>query len=83
MIYTIYSQPGCGPCISLAAMLKRRGIAHTIVNIREDPGAAERVAALGGTGTPFTVNEDTGECWSGFLPDRYTCLLYTSPSPRD
>lgn len=82
MSYTIYSQPGCGPCISLAAMLKRRGIAHTIVNIREDPGAAERVAALGGTGTPFTVNEDTGECWSGFLPDRYTAPVPSqSPSP--
>ena len=72
MSYTIYSQPGCGPCSFLIAALKSRGIAHTVINIRENPEAAERVIQLGGTGTPFTVDEATGQTWQGVDLDRYT-----------
>ncbi|MEO4039910.1 glutaredoxin family protein [Micrococcus luteus] len=81
MSYTIYSQPGCGPCSFLTAALKRRGIEHAVINIRENPEAAERVIQLGGTGTPFTVNEATGQTWQGVDLDRYTVTVPEQAEP--
>lgn len=77
-MFTIYSQPNCGPCIGLISGLKRRGIPHSVVDIRTDAAGRERMERLGGTGTPFTVNEETGMSWQGVYPDRYTTTVELS-----
>lgn len=62
-MFTLFTQPGCAPCKSLAARLRAKKLAHTILDIREDAAAMQRMKALGGMGTPFVVNESTGEVW--------------------
>jgi len=55
---TVYSQPGCGPCIGIKLHLRKAGVAFTERNVRTDPQAAAEVAALGYTGTPVVVAGD-------------------------
>lgn len=62
-MFTIYSQPGCGPCIGVIASLQRDGLEHRVVNIREDAAGMERMKELGGQGTPLVVHEPTGQVW--------------------
>ena len=49
---TLYSQPGCGPCVGVERALDSLGVPYEIRNVREDEEAAARVAELGYTGTP-------------------------------
>ena len=55
---TLYTQPGCGPCIGVKSWLKSRKLAFTEVNVRKEPGALEAITALGYTGTPVTIVND-------------------------
>lgn len=53
---TMYSTPWCGYCRRLAAQLDREGIPYKVVNIEQDPEAAEYVASVnGGNRTVPTV----------------------------
>lgn len=55
---TVFSQPGCGPCISVKTHLKRAGVGFEVRDITKDDEAAETVRQLGYLGTPVTVAGD-------------------------
>lgn len=42
---TIYSTTWCGPCIRLKSQLDRAGISYEVIDIEEDPDAAQFVMA--------------------------------------
>lgn len=54
--FTMYSTPWCGYCHRLKSQLDREGIPFTIVDIEQDPAAAETVMkANGGNQTVPTL----------------------------
>jgi mycoredoxin len=57
---TMYSTPWCGYCHRLKGQLDREGIAYTVIDIAEDPDAAEVVMAVnnGAQTVPTVVFED-------------------------
>lgn len=55
---TLYSQPGCGPCVGVESYLKRSQIPYVKRDITADPEAHARVVALGYTGTPVIEHPD-------------------------
>lgn len=63
---TLYSQPGCGPCVGVESYLKASKIPHQVRDIREDPAAFDRIVELGHTGTP--VIEYPGGHFKGYDP---------------
>jgi mycoredoxin len=53
---TMYSTPWCGYCYRLKAQLDREGIGYEVVDIEQDPAAAEFVMSVnGGNQTVPTV----------------------------
>jgi mycoredoxin len=53
---TMYSTPWCGYCHRLKSQLDRAGIAYDVVDIEQDPAAAEYVMSVnGGNQTVPTV----------------------------
>lgn len=53
---TIYSTPWCGYCHRLMRQLDREGVAYDMVDIEQQPGAADYVMAVnGGSQTVPTV----------------------------
>lgn len=55
---TVYSQPGCGPCIAVKKHLASAGVGFEVRDVRQDEAAAAEVAALGYQGTPVVVAGD-------------------------
>ncbi len=54
--FTMYTTPWCGYCHRLKSQLDREGIEYSIVDIEQDPSAAEIVmAANGGNQTVPTL----------------------------
>lgn len=50
---TLYTQPGCGPCVGVKSQLKKKGIPFTELNVQEDPEAyAALKADAPNKGTP-------------------------------
>jgi mycoredoxin len=45
---TMYSTPWCGYCRRLKSQFDREGIAYTVVDIEQDPAAAEYVMSVNG-----------------------------------
>lgn len=79
MTVTLYSQPGCGPCVATKRALEKRGITPDVVNIRDDQGAADRLKELGYQGTPVVeVTTEAGSYhWGGFQLDKINHLAET------
>lgn len=48
MTLTMYSTPWCGYCHRLKGQLEREGIEFDVVDIEQDPAAAEIVMAVNG-----------------------------------
>lgn len=71
-LVTLYSQPGCGPCVGVEQYLVASHIPFEIRNIREDEEAAARVVELGYTGTP--VIEHPGGHFKGYDPEELAKL---------
>jgi mycoredoxin len=46
--FTMYSTPWCGYCHRLRSQLDREGIAYDVVDIEQDPSAAELVMSVNG-----------------------------------
>ena len=46
--FTMYSTPWCGYCYRLKAQLDREGIEYDMVDITDDPAAAELVESVNG-----------------------------------
>jgi mycoredoxin len=58
---TMYSTPWCGYCHRLKSQLDRAGIAYDVVDIEQDPAAAEFVMSVnGGNQTVPTMRFDDG-----------------------
>ena len=58
---TIYSTTWCGYCHRLKTQLDREGIAYEVVDIEQEPAAAEFVMSVnGGNQTVPTVRFDDG-----------------------
>jgi mycoredoxin len=58
---TMYSTPWCGYCRRLKAQMDREGIGYTVVDIEQDPAAAEYVMSVnGGNQTVPTVRFPDG-----------------------
>jgi glutaredoxin-like protein NrdH len=51
-MFTLYSQPGCGPCLMVKRQLTARNLPFQIKDIREDASALEHIKTLGYHGTP-------------------------------
>ncbi len=59
--FTMYTTPWCGYCHRLKSQLDREGIAYGVVDIEQDPGAAEFVMSVnGGNQTVPTMRFDDG-----------------------
>ena len=69
--FTMYTTPWCGYCHRLQGQLDRAGIAYDVVDIEQDPGAAEIVMATnnGNQTVPTLVYSDGS--------------AHTNPSLRD
>ena len=52
---TVYWQPGCTSCLRTKEFLRAHGIAFESINVREDPQAAARLAALGARSVPVVA----------------------------
>lgn len=65
---TLYSQPGCGPCVGVKSYLQRSGIPFEIRDITADPEAHARVVELGYTGTPVIEHPDGH--FKGYDPEK-------------
>jgi mycoredoxin len=46
--FTMYSTPWCGYCHRLKSQLDREGIEYDVVDIEQDPSAAELVMSVNG-----------------------------------
>jgi glutaredoxin len=57
-IFTVYWQPGCTSCLKTKEFLRANGIEFESVNVREDPGAMERLARLGARSIPVVTRGD-------------------------
>ncbi|MFI7603326.1 mycoredoxin [Actinoplanes sp. NPDC049681] len=58
---TMYSTPWCGYCHRLKSQLDREGIAYDVVDIEQDPKAADFVMSVnGGNQTVPTMRFDDG-----------------------
>lgn len=67
MTITVYSKPACVQCTATTRALDRRGLNYRVVDLTQDIGAMETVAAMGYRQAPVVV---AGEAhWAGFRPD--------------
>lgn len=73
---TLFTQPGCGPCIVTKRHLERLRVEHAVVNIRNDEAAAALILARGFTGTPVVIaSTPHGErSWQGYKTDQIEAL---------
>ena len=55
---TLYTQPGCGPCVGVKRALDAAGIPYTLRDIRSDEDAYARLVELGYSGTPVVEHPD-------------------------
>lgn len=65
-ITIVYTQPGCGPCVSVKAKLRKLDVPFEEIDVTQGDNA-ERVRALGYQGTPVTVRPD-GTSHHGYRP---------------
>lgn len=68
MFIKIYSSPDCMQCHATYRALDKQGLDYTVVDISEEPEAADTVRELGYRQLPVVVAAD--EHWSGFRPER-------------
>lgn len=58
MTITVFWQPGCTSCLRTKEFLRTHGIEFESVNVREDPQAMARLAALGARSVPVVARGD-------------------------
>lgn len=58
MTITVFWQPGCTSCLRTKEFLRTQGIEFESVNVREDPAAMARLAALGARSVPVIARGD-------------------------
>ena len=67
-LVTLYSQPGCGPCVGVASYLTASNIPFEKRDITKDEAAYARVVELGYSGTP--VIEHPEGHFKGYDPEK-------------
>lgn len=70
----VFSQPGCGPCVSVVSALRRGGVEPDVVDISVDIEGREFIAELGYTGTPV-IYVGPDDHWQGMQADRLRTLI--------
>lgn len=70
---TLYSKPGCPGCMATKRALDKSGADYRIIDITQDPSAADEVRELGYAALPVVVYGQ--ENWTGFRPDRLTATV--------
>lgn len=75
---TLYSQPGCMPCRATKRQLDQAGAPYTIIDVTQNPDAADHIRELGYTGTPVvTVDLPDGvDHWHGHRTDKVAAAAY-------
>lgn len=58
MTLTVYWQPGCTSCLRTKEFLREHGVEFESANVREDPQAMQRLAALGARSVPVVARGD-------------------------
>ena len=58
-MYTIYTSPGCGPCMTVKAHLRAHKIPHTLVDVSQDPAAVEKLRKMGYSLSLIHISEPT------------------------
>ena len=72
MNFTVYSKLGCGYCEKIISVLQLAELNFVEYKLDEDFDKKEFYSQFG-----------EGSTFPQVTVDAYTCLLYTSPSPRD
>lgn len=67
-LVTLYSQPGCGPCVGVKSYLTRAEIPFEVRDVTQDEDALARLYELGYTGTP--VIEHSEGHFKGYDPEK-------------
>jgi len=67
MRITIYTRDDCVQCHATKRAMENRGVAFEMVNVDQQPDAAETLKAMGFRQLPVVIAGDTR--WSGFRPD--------------
>lgn len=67
MRITIYTRDDCVQCHATKRAMESRGFAFELVNIDQDPCAADSLRAQGFRSLPVVFAGE--ESWSGFRPD--------------
>ena len=75
---TVYSKPACQSCRATYRYLDKTGLEYTIIDLTQDPEAAEYVASLGYLSAPVVVAGE--DHWSGLKIDKINALAQPQPS---
>lgn len=71
-LVTLYSQPGCGPCVGVASYLTASNIPFVKLDITQDLSAYQRIVDLGYTGTPVIEHPDGH--FKGYDPEKLNSI---------
>lgn len=76
MRVTVYTKPGCGPCMATQHAMESRGIAHEVIDVMDDDAALDAIKGLGYLTVPVVLVQDghAAEHWGGFQLDRIADL---------
>lgn len=69
---TVYTNPGCGQCITTFRALDKANVGYDVVDLSTDAVALTRVRELGYSQAPVVVTDS--DHWSGFRPDKIKAL---------
>lgn len=58
MIVTVFTKPGCGPCIATKTAMDARGIPFAIIDVTKEPAALKIVSDLGYRAMPVVIVGD-------------------------
>ncbi len=67
MRITIYTKADCVQCHATKRAMESRGFTFDLINLDQNPEAADELRAQGYRQLPVVVTEQ--ESWSGFRPD--------------
>lgn len=75
---TMYTRPGCGPCVATKRHLEKVGLEHTTINTAQDSEARDYLIARGFRESPVVIATvgDQEFAWSGYRADEIAALSY-------
>lgn len=80
MRITIYTRNDCVQCHATKRAMESRGVEFEMVNVDQDPAAADSLRAQGFRALPVVFAGD--ESWSGFRPDMINRLRVEATAAR-